>query len=238
MTVTLARDTDATAGDPLADRRAVLRRRLLGAPRTVEAKLWAFLGPAIVTVIGGILRFWDVGRPHQLVFDETYYVKEGWSMFLYGFVERCLIPFGLHHIWNVPFFFQVGDFTTPAGQVVHGEATRFFAGDPTAGNLGGAYRDDDVDIKPSGEGGYVVGWFAAEEWLAYTVNVDRDGPYAFQARVVGLLESVGAAMPGIGYLLGGVLTAIWSPRVAYLIAGIGVVAIAAAMTRRLASVPS
>ena len=26
---------------------------------------------------------------------------------LYGIVERSLIPFGLHHIWNVPFFFQV-----------------------------------------------------------------------------------------------------------------------------------
>jgi PTS system glucose-specific IIC component len=27
---------------------------------------------------------------------------------VYGVVERSLIPFGLHHIWNVPFFFQVG----------------------------------------------------------------------------------------------------------------------------------
>jgi phosphotransferase system glucose/maltose/N-acetylglucosamine-specific IIC component len=25
---------------------------------------------------------------------------------IYGVVERSLIPFGLHHIWNVPFFFQ------------------------------------------------------------------------------------------------------------------------------------
>jgi hypothetical protein len=55
--------------------------------------------------------------------------------------------------------------------------------DTTAGNLGGAYRGDDVDIKPSGEGGYVVGWFAAGEWLAYAVDVERDGPYTFQARL-------------------------------------------------------
>ena len=27
---------------------------------------------------------------------------------VYGFVERLLIPFGLHHIWNVPFFFEMG----------------------------------------------------------------------------------------------------------------------------------
>src|SRR5579875_1763877 len=89
VTVTLARDTDdGTAGDPLTERRGVLRRRLLGAPRTAEAKLWAFLGPAIVTVFGGIIRFWNLGRPHQLVFDETYYVKEGWSMFLYGYERK------------------------------------------------------------------------------------------------------------------------------------------------------
>ena len=33
---------------------------------------------------------------------------------IYGVVERGLIPFGLHHVWNVPFFFQAGDFTDPA----------------------------------------------------------------------------------------------------------------------------
>ena len=55
---------------------------------------------------------------------------------IYGVVERALIPFGLHHIWNVPFFFEIGSFTDPAtGQVVHGDITRFFAGDPTAGIL-------------------------------------------------------------------------------------------------------
>jgi len=25
-------------------------------------------------------------------------------------VERMLLPFGLHHIWNVPFFFEVGTY--------------------------------------------------------------------------------------------------------------------------------
>ncbi|TBW36782.1 PTS glucose transporter subunit IIBC [Siculibacillus lacustris] len=58
---------------------------------------------------------------------------------IYGFVERLLIPFGLHHIWNVPFFFQIGSFTNAAGEVVHGDITRFFAGDHTAGILSGAF---------------------------------------------------------------------------------------------------
>ena len=59
--------------------------------------------------------------------------------FLYGVGERALIPFGLHHIWNVPFFFEIGSFTNAAGEVVHGDISRFFAGDKTAGFLGGAF---------------------------------------------------------------------------------------------------
>jgi PTS system glucose-specific IIC component len=57
---------------------------------------------------------------------------------LYGVVERSLIPFGLHHIWNVPFFFEVGQYVDPeTGKVIRGEIYRFTAGDPTAGHLAG-----------------------------------------------------------------------------------------------------
>lgn len=58
---------------------------------------------------------------------------------VYGFVERLLIPFGLHHIWNVPFFFEIGSYHNASGQIVHGDINRFFAGDPTAGILSGAF---------------------------------------------------------------------------------------------------
>jgi PTS system glucose-specific IIC component len=58
---------------------------------------------------------------------------------IYGVVERALIPFGLHHVWNVPFFFQAGSFTKPDGEIVHGEIARYLAGDPTAGNMTGGY---------------------------------------------------------------------------------------------------
>ncbi len=58
---------------------------------------------------------------------------------IYGFVERMLLPFGLHHIWNVPFFFELGSYTTPSGEVVHGVINRFFAGDYQAGILGGGF---------------------------------------------------------------------------------------------------
>jgi len=59
---------------------------------------------------------------------------------IYGVVERLLIPFGLHHIWNVPFFFEIGQYVDPAtGATIRGEIQRYVAGDPTAGNMAGGY---------------------------------------------------------------------------------------------------
>ena len=55
--------------------------------------------------------------------------------FVYGFINRLLIPIGLHHIVNTYIWFIYGDYTTAAGNVVTGELTRFAAGDPAAGLL-------------------------------------------------------------------------------------------------------
>lgn len=55
------------------------------------------------------------------------------GVFIYGIMNRLLIPTGLHHVINNIAWFQIGDFVTPAGKVVHGDISRFFAGDPTAG---------------------------------------------------------------------------------------------------------
>ncbi|MGN6131020.1 MAG: PTS transporter subunit EIIC [Nocardioidaceae bacterium] len=52
---------------------------------------------------------------------------------VYGFANRLLIPFGLHHILNSVPWFVVGSYTTPSGMVVHGDVARFLNGDPTAG---------------------------------------------------------------------------------------------------------
>src|SRR5262245_2244670 len=62
------------------------------------------------------------------------------SFAIYGAVERLLIPFGLPHIWNVPFFFELGQYVDPAtGEIIRGEIHRYVAGDPTAGNMSGGY---------------------------------------------------------------------------------------------------
>jgi endonuclease/exonuclease/phosphatase family metal-dependent hydrolase len=55
--------------------------------------------------------------------------------------------------------------------------------DTTPGNAGGQYRNTDVDIQASSEGGYNVGWTAAGEWLNYTADVASAGAYNVQLRV-------------------------------------------------------
>ncbi|HEX4346662.1 MAG TPA: carbohydrate-binding protein [Vicinamibacterales bacterium] len=55
--------------------------------------------------------------------------------------------------------------------------------DLTTGNAGGAYRSTDVDIEPSTDGAYDIGWISAGEWLGYSVNVATAGTYLFEARV-------------------------------------------------------
>ncbi len=61
-----------------------------------------------------------------------------------------------------------------------GEGVAFH--DTTAGNAGGAFRADDVDIQTTA-GGYNVGWLAAGEWMEYTVDVATAGTYTLEARV-------------------------------------------------------
>jgi hypothetical protein len=63
------------------------------------------------------------------------------------------------------------------------------------------------------------------QWVSVMTLLQEATPLKLQARVVSLLESVGAAMPGVGFVLGGLLTAAWSPRTAYAVAGLGLLAI-------------
>ena len=53
--------------------------------------------------------------------------------FVYGTLNRLLIPLGLHHILNSVPWFVLGSFQPAGGEVVHGDIARFLSGDPTAG---------------------------------------------------------------------------------------------------------
>lgn len=47
--------------------------------------------------------------------------------FMFGFVERLTIPFGMNHVWWPTFWLQAGEYVNQAGQVVNGDQLIFFA---------------------------------------------------------------------------------------------------------------
>jgi PTS system glucose-specific IIC component len=94
-------------------------------------------------IVLGLLLFslWPfIGNMIQAFSHWAAFTSPSVAFSLYGFVERLLIPLGLHHIWNAPFFFETGQFVDPVtGKTVSGEIARYLSGDPSAGNLAGGY---------------------------------------------------------------------------------------------------
>jgi MFS family permease len=70
------------------------------------------------------------------------------------------------------------------------------------------------------------------QWVAVMTALQEAVEERYQARVAGLLESAAAAVPGIGYIIGGVLTATVSPRLAYAVSAFGVAVVVLAWSRR------
>ncbi len=57
--------------------------RVLSTPR--RRALWYWGGPLLVTLLAAVLRFWNLGHPQAIVFDETYYVKDAWTLLHNGY---------------------------------------------------------------------------------------------------------------------------------------------------------
>lgn len=58
----------------------------------VSRSAWwvSWIGPIGVTVLAAVLRLVNLGRPHEVVFDETYYVKDGLSLTLFGYERNAV----------------------------------------------------------------------------------------------------------------------------------------------------
>ncbi|HET6356748.1 dolichyl-phosphate-mannose--protein mannosyltransferase [Streptomyces sp.] len=48
-------------------------------------QITAWLGPLMVAVFAGVLRFWNLGKPDAVIFDETYYAKDAWALINQGY---------------------------------------------------------------------------------------------------------------------------------------------------------
>jgi MFS family permease len=68
------------------------------------------------------------------------------------------------------------------------------------------------------------------QWVTLVSAVQELTDESMQARVMAVLESSGALMPGLGFLLGGIIAALTDPRVAFAVAGAGVIAVALVAT--------
>ncbi|MFF9900572.1 dolichyl-phosphate-mannose--protein mannosyltransferase [Streptomyces longispororuber] len=83
---------------PAAD----VRARLVPPYATPGPRLWAALGvppraaervtrwsawggPLLVALVAGVLRFWNLGSPKAVIFDETYYAKDAWALIHRGY---------------------------------------------------------------------------------------------------------------------------------------------------------
>ncbi|MFJ6080120.1 dolichyl-phosphate-mannose--protein mannosyltransferase [Streptomyces sp. NPDC092369] len=109
----------------LSPRLAVLAARSVG-----------WVGPVLVAVVAGILRFWRLGSPHDLIFDETYYAKDSWSMLRLGYEgtwpdRKVADPQILAHPQVIPLS-DAGSFVAhpPMGKWVIGLGEWMFGLDP------------------------------------------------------------------------------------------------------------
>lgn len=92
------------------------------------------LSAIVVGVFAGY--FWHYAQSGIDAFSNAIIGLGEAGTFIYGVLNRLLIPLGLHHILNSVFWFQLGDYAylKDGVQVVaNGDLHRFFAGDPSAG---------------------------------------------------------------------------------------------------------
>jgi dolichyl-phosphate-mannose-protein mannosyltransferase len=76
-----AYETEPVSAGP-AEPATSLRDRLV--PPMPASSLWGWLGPLLVTALGAFLRFYRLGQPHAIVFDETYYVGDAYGILRHG----------------------------------------------------------------------------------------------------------------------------------------------------------
>ncbi|WP_319202397.1 glucose-specific PTS transporter subunit IIBC [uncultured Ilyobacter sp.] len=102
----------------------------------LPAYLGFFSGKRFVPIATAFLSFFVglvfpyVWKPIQVGLASLAVIGENptaFSTFVFGLIERALIPFGLHHIFYAPFWFEFGEWTNSLGQVFRGDQAIFFA---------------------------------------------------------------------------------------------------------------
>ncbi|MDD9195457.1 PTS glucose transporter subunit IIBC [Aliivibrio sp. S3MY1] len=136
---------------------------------------------------------------------------------IYGVIERSLIPFGLHHIWNVPFFYEAGSCVNNAGEQVNGIMTCFLTADDASratgngfGQLAGGYLFKMFGLpaaaiaiahsaKPENRA-KVMGIMASAALTSFLTGITEPIEFAFLF-VAPVLYAIHAVLAGAAYML-------------------------------------
>lgn len=136
---------------------------------------------------------------------------------IYGIIERSLIPFGLHHIWNVPFFYEAGTCTNGAGETVHGIMTCFLTADDASraaghgfGQLAGGYLFKMFGLpaaaiaiahsaKPENRA-KIMGMMASAALTSFLTGITEPIEFSFLF-ISPLLYGIHALLSGLAYVL-------------------------------------
>lgn len=136
---------------------------------------------------------------------------------IYGVIERSLIPFGLHHIWNVPFFYEAGSCVNAAGEQVNGIMTCFLTADDASraagngfGQLAGGYLFKMFGLpaaaiaiahsaKPENRA-KVMGIMASAALTSFLTGITEPIEFAFLF-VAPVLYAIHAVLAGVAYML-------------------------------------
>ena len=136
---------------------------------------------------------------------------------IYGVIERALIPFGLHHIWNVPFFYEAGSCVNNAGEQVNGIMTCFLTADDASraagngfGQLAGGYLFKMFGLpaaaiaiahsaKPENRA-KVIGIMISAALTSFLTGITEPIEFAFMF-VAPILYVIHAVLAGVAYML-------------------------------------
>ena len=88
-------------------------------PPMPSSGLRGWIGPIIVTVIGGLLRFVNLGQPNKLIFDETYYAKDALSLLRFGYEKQFVEKADELLLQSDGNWHTIEIFKEPAAFVVH-----------------------------------------------------------------------------------------------------------------------
>ncbi|MCX5773936.1 MAG: PTS transporter subunit EIIC [Fusobacteria bacterium] len=174
-----------------------------------------FGGKRFVPIVTGIVSvlwalffgyLWPTLQGYIQAFGDWIVHAGAFGFFLYGFVNRILLVFGLHMVLNTYVWFQYGSFVKN-GITYNGDISRYFAGDPTAGYFQSGFFLVMMfglpaaclamyKTVPKARRPYVMGLYFSIALTAFLTGVTEPIEYSFMF-VAPVLYAIHALMTGL-----------------------------------------